>query len=82
MTKQNNPEPGEVMTVKDVAAYLACHVSTIHRLLERRQIPGFRVGWRWRFRRADIDQWIAERQEGPAALIGKLKNKRRRRRPR
>jgi len=38
-----------VLTVKEVAAYLRVHQSTIYRLLKAQQLPAFRVGSDWRF---------------------------------
>lgn len=52
-------EVPEIMTVKDVAVYLQVHESTIYRLLKRREIPAFKLGSDWRFRRATIFKWIA-----------------------
>ena len=57
----NLPE-AEVMTLAEVAAYLRIHASTVYRLLKHDQIPAFRVGSDWRFRREVIDQWRHERE--------------------
>jgi excisionase family DNA binding protein len=46
-----------VMTVRDVAAYLSVHKSTIYRLLREGRIPAFKVGSDWRFNRESIDEW-------------------------
>lgn len=54
-TKHDSP----VMSVKEVADYLQVHPSTIYRLLKRGTIPAFRVGSDWRFRKADLDAWLA-----------------------
>jgi excisionase family DNA binding protein len=71
MMKPSAPEPPrppagggapEIMTIPQVAEYLCCHYSTIHRLAYRRKIPGFRLGSDWRFRRADIDTWIVAQE--------------------
>jgi excisionase family DNA binding protein len=44
------------MTVKEAAAYLRVHRSTIYRLLLRKSLPGaFRVGSDWRIHRAALD---------------------------
>jgi excisionase family DNA binding protein len=53
----------EVMTVKQAAEYLNCHPTTVYRLLAPREIPGFRLGGSWRFRRSDIEKWIRDRQQ-------------------
>ncbi len=49
------------MTVRDLALYLDCHESTIYRLIKQRELPAFRLGGGWRFRRDQIDEWIKER---------------------
>jgi excisionase family DNA binding protein len=47
----------QIVTVRDLARYLHCHQSTIYRLVNRGQIPGFRLGGGWRFKIDDIDHW-------------------------
>lgn len=37
-----------LMTVKEAAAYLRCHASTIYRLLRKEKLPGVKVGNQWR----------------------------------
>jgi len=49
--------PINVMTVREVSAYLRVHTSTIYRLLKHDQIPAFRVGSDWRFNIETIDSW-------------------------
>jgi excisionase family DNA binding protein len=48
-----------VMTVPEVAAYLRVNQRTVYRLAVSRVLPGFKVGATWRFKRTDIDGWIA-----------------------
>jgi excisionase family DNA binding protein len=48
---------------KSLALYLHCHPNTVYRLLKERKIPAFRVGSDWRFRRSDIDEWIARQYD-------------------
>jgi excisionase family DNA binding protein len=54
-----------IMTVRDVAAYLGCHFTTVYRLLRSGKLPGFRLGGDWRFRREDLDRWISDRHVVP-----------------
>ena len=56
-----------VMTVKEVAEYLRVNQRTVYRLAVERKMPGFKVGATWRFKRADIDGWIAAQAAAPAA---------------
>ncbi|MGO4605219.1 helix-turn-helix domain-containing protein [Variovorax sp. 2RAF20] len=48
-----------VLTVKEVAGYLRVNQRTVYRLAVERRLPGFKVGATWRFKRGDIDAWIA-----------------------
>jgi len=55
----------DVMTVREVAEYLKVKERTIYRLVAKGGIPAFKVGGSWRFRRAEIEEWIAHsRQDG------------------
>jgi excisionase family DNA binding protein len=55
----------EVMTLQEVAEYLHCAYSTVHKLIRQRQIPSFKLGGGWRFLKSEIDQWISDRQIKP-----------------
>ena len=47
------------MTVREVAAFLNVHEKTVYRLVQRGELPGFKVAGAWRFQRNDLDGWIA-----------------------
>ena len=51
----------QFLTTEEVLGYLQINLRTIYRLLKARQIPAVRVGRQWRFRRADLDAWLAAR---------------------
>lgn len=50
---------GEILTLDEVAAYLKAGKKTVYRLAQHGQIPGFKLGGTWRFRRTELDRWIA-----------------------
>src|SRR5205809_8076448 len=50
----------EILTIKDVAAYLKLPVSTVYRLAERRELPGHKVGRQWRFHKSILDEWFRQ----------------------
>ena len=52
-----------LMTMKDVAEYLQIKERTIYGWVQNGQIPGFKLGNSWRFKREDIDLWIEERKK-------------------
>ena len=51
----------DVLTIREVASYLKVNEKTVYGLAQKHRIPGFKVGGQWRFRRADLDSWIAAR---------------------
>ncbi len=57
-------EPGQILTLDEVAAYLKVGKRTVYRLAAAKKIPAFKVGGIWRFSRADIDGWIRQQSLG------------------
>ena len=53
----------DVMTVREVAEYLKVKERTIYRLVAKGGIPAFKVGGSWRFRRAEIEEWITRSRQ-------------------
>lgn len=53
------------MTIREVAEYLKITEKTAYRLAAARDLPGFKVGGSWRFRRSEIDRWIDRQSEKP-----------------
>ncbi|WP_234942404.1 helix-turn-helix domain-containing protein [Sinorhizobium medicae] len=47
------------MTIHEVAEYLKLNEKTAYRLASDGKIPGFKIGGSWRFRRQDLERWIA-----------------------
>lgn len=54
-------QPDEILTIEEVATYLKAGKRTVYRLASSGKIPAFKLGGTWRFRRAELDQWIASR---------------------
>jgi excisionase family DNA binding protein len=50
---------GEILTLEEVAAYLKAGKRTVYRLAQKGEIPAFKLGGTWRFRRSELDTWIA-----------------------
>ena len=51
----------EIMTIKQVAKYLQVDEKTIYRLAQRAEIPCFKIGYTWRFKKEKIDKWIEDK---------------------
>ena len=50
-----------LLDAKSVAAILGVHQNTVLKLTRSGNLPGFRLGRYWRFRRGDIANWVAKR---------------------
>ena len=47
-----------ILTIKDVADYLKVNERTIYRLAASGELPGFKVGNSWRFKKSELEQYI------------------------
>jgi excisionase family DNA binding protein len=55
--------PINVMTVRELSAYLRVHKTTIYRLVKHNQIPAFRMGSGWRFNIESIDHCVLQQEK-------------------
>ena len=53
----------DILDAEEVANMLRVHPRTIMRLASQGEIPGFKVGGQWRFRREAIDQYIRDQEQ-------------------
>jgi excisionase family DNA binding protein len=51
----------EILTIRELEALLKIGEKTAYTMAQSGELPGFKVRDQWRFRRADIDAWIAEK---------------------
>ena len=54
-----------LMSLPDVARYLAMTERTIYDWAQTGRIPAFKLGATWRFRRSEIDAWLQSQHSGP-----------------
>jgi len=69
-SKQMSEQPDDILTIEEVAAYLKAGKRTVYRLAANGQLPAFKLGGTWRFRRGELDRWIGSRI-GKAASEGR-----------
>jgi len=53
----------EILTVEELAKYLKISERTIYELLKKKEIPAFKIGATWRFKKDLIDRWIEKKAE-------------------
>jgi excisionase family DNA binding protein len=49
----------EVLTLQEAAEFLRCSPDTVKRKARAGDLPASKIGRVWRFRRADLDEWLA-----------------------
>ena len=61
----------DVLSAREAADYLGAHVETVRRLARRGDIPAYKMGKDWRFRRSTLRRWAEQRNEGsrPAHVL-------------
>lgn len=52
----------EILTLPEVAQLLKVADKTVYSMAQKGQLPAFKVGGQWRFKRVDLDQWIEQRK--------------------
>jgi excisionase family DNA binding protein len=58
MATSSGAELQAFLTTEDVLGYLKVTPRTIYRLIRTGELPAVRIGRQWRFRRADLDDWL------------------------
>lgn len=53
----------DIFTIHELADYLKLNEKTAYRLVASGEIPGFKVGGSWRFRRDDISEWMQQQSK-------------------
>lgn len=53
----------QILTLREVAAYLKLAEKTAYKLAAEGKLPGFKVGGSWRFKRVDIENWIEQNKK-------------------
>jgi len=61
----------DILTAQDIAKLLQMHIMTVYKLAESGELPGFKVGRQWRFRRDSLDEWcrVKEGAERPTWVL-------------
>jgi excisionase family DNA binding protein len=48
-----------LMSLKEVAEYLAIHEMTLYTLIHETDIPAMKLGGQWRFKKVLLDDWLS-----------------------
>lgn len=62
--------PDEILTLPEVAQLLKVAEKTVYTMAQQGELPAFKVRGQWRFRRTDIDAWMASQVEKSTKKTG------------
>jgi excisionase family DNA binding protein len=51
----------EVMNIRQASQYLGVSPDTLYKYVGEQQLPAFKLGNRWRFKKSRLDQWMEEK---------------------
>ena len=54
-----------LLTLEQVAEYLNVNKFTVYRLVAQKELPAFKVGNQWRFKRKLVEAWLAKNAKNP-----------------
>ena len=54
-----------LLTLEQVAEYLNVNKFTVYRLVAQKELPAFKVGNQWRFKRQLVEAWLAKNAKNP-----------------
>jgi len=60
LLRQPHAAVGALLSTEQAAAHLGLTPAALLKRVERGQIPGLRLGRRWRFRRRDLDALVGQ----------------------
>ena len=62
----------EVMNIRQASGYLGVSPDTLYKYVSEDKIPAFKLGNRWKFKKALLDRWMESKSSGGE---GELKKK-------
>ena len=54
-------ESREVMNIREASQYLGISPDTLYRYIYEAQIPAFKLGNRWKFKKTVLDRWMEKK---------------------
>jgi len=61
--KYNEIMENRLLTTSEVAEWLNMDEATIQRMSRNGELPGVKIGRRYRFRRSDLEEWLSEQMK-------------------
>ena len=57
-----------LLTLAEAASILKISKRTLHRMIQQKQIPAFKVGGQWRILESRFQEWVQEEESSPSKV--------------
>lgn len=61
-SRDNMSEESDLIRIKEVARILDVTEKTVYRMANDSEIPAFKIGGSWRFKRKEITEWLEKQR--------------------
>ena len=61
----------EVMNIRQASGYLGVSPDTLYKYVSQDKIPAFKLGNRWKFKKALLDRWMESQSSGGESTLKK-----------
>jgi excisionase family DNA binding protein len=61
----------EVMNIRQASQYLGVSPDTLYKYVSEEKIPAFKLGNRWKFKKALLDRWMESTRSGGEGTLKK-----------
>ena len=59
-------DKSDLLTIKQVAEFLNLAEKTVYRMANDGEIPAFKIGGSWRFKRSEVEEWLEQQRNKKA----------------
>lgn len=60
----NSQDKLRLLTLQDAAENLQISKRTLLRMIQKKEVPAFKVGGQWRIRESQFRRWLEDREKG------------------
>lgn len=61
----------EVMNIRQASEYLGVSADTLYKYVSENKVPAFKLGNRWKFKKALLDRWMENKSSGGEGMLKK-----------
>jgi len=64
----NSDQELRLLTLQTAAGILQISKRTLLRMIQKKEVPAFKIGGQWRIRESQFRKWVEEKENGSSGL--------------